>query len=360
MKTQFLSIIFCFIICFSANNIFAQSDSLNAESQNKHHTTQTLDKDSIKIIREQLIDSIIDYAKTFVGLKYRWAGITPAGFDCSGFIYHIHRHFNLPMPRMSKYSSMMGDRVHIDSLQPGDLVYFKTRSAINNTIGHVAMVIEKVPDSFIMIHSASHAGLVIENFIEYSYYVSRYLYAIRLPDEFYLRQWNDSLMEVYKHQNFDIYNDHKQAAVLAQQPEGTTELIYTVKSGDVLGRIASWYKVSVNELMAWNGLGSTRLSIGQKLKVYVKDALVSTYKGVDQMSYDDKQRLAGVSTTATSTNTEVKKDPAYEYYTVQAGDNPYSISKKFPGTTADGIMQLNRITDPSKLRIGQNLKIRKK
>jgi LysM repeat protein len=56
----------------------------------------------------------------------------------------------------------------------------------------------------------------------------------------------------------------------------------------------------------------------------------------------------------------VKKDPAYEYYTVQAGDNPYSISKKFPGTTADGIMQLNRITDPSKLRIGQNLKIRKK
>lgn len=48
MKTQFLSIIFCFIICFSANNIFAQSDSLNAESQNKHHTTQTLDKDLLK------------------------------------------------------------------------------------------------------------------------------------------------------------------------------------------------------------------------------------------------------------------------------------------------------------------------
>ena len=219
------------------------------------------------------------------------------------------------------------------------------------------MVIEKVPDSFIMIHSASHAGLVIENFIEYSYYVSRYLYATRLPDEFYLRQWNDSLMEVYKHQNFDIYNDHKQAAVLAQQPEGTTELIYTVKSGDVLGRIASWYKVSVNELMAWNGLGSTRLSIGQKLKVYVKDALVSTYKGVDQMSYDDKQRLAGVSTTATSTNTEVKRPltniTQYKLEIIHILFLKFHNYRRWHNAT-------KRNYRPSNYRIGQNLKIRKK
>ncbi|MCK9254671.1 MAG: LysM peptidoglycan-binding domain-containing protein [Bacteroidales bacterium] len=360
MKTQFLIILFCLTCCSLCNNVLSQTDSLSIKNNNsENEIAKLVDKDSIKIIRTQLIDSIIEYGKTFVGLKYRWGGITPAGFDCSGFIFHIHRHFNLPMPRLPINSSIMGDRVSIDSVQAGDLVYFKTRSATNNTIGHVAMVIEKVPDSFIMIHSASHAGLVIENFADHSYYINRYLYATRLPDEFYLRQWNDSLMEKYKHQNFDIYNENKQAIILAQQPEGTTELIYTVKSGDVLGRIASWYKVSLNELMAWNGLGSSRLSIGQKLKVYVKDALVSTYIGVDQMNYDDKQRLAGQST-STSTKAETKEDPAYEYYTVQSGDNPYSISKKFPGTTSDGIMQLNGISDPSKLRIGQRLKIKKK
>ncbi len=366
-KIKILSI-YLFVLAFNLNT-FSQNDSLKSEIDTSKVTElRILDKDSIKIIRTQLIDSIIEYGKTFVGLKYRYGGITPAGFDCSGFVYHIHRHFNLPMPRVPSATILMGDRIPMDSLQPGDLVYFKNRSGTGNSIGHVGMVIEKIPNSFIMIHSASHAGLVIENFAEHSYYVNRYLYANRLPNEFYLRQWNDSLMQKYKYQNFDIYNEQKRSVVLAQQPEGTSELIYTVKSGDMLGLIASWYKVSVNELMAWNGLGSTKLSIGQKIKVYVKDALVSTYSGIDQMSYDDKQRLAGAgtssnktsSTTPTSTKTETTIDPNYEYYTVKAGDNPYSIAKNYPGVIADDIMQLNGIADPSKLKIGQKLKIKKK
>jgi LysM repeat protein len=255
----------------------------------------------------------------------------------------------------------MGDRIPLDSLQPGDLVYFKTRAAYDNTIGHVGMVIEKVPGSFIFIHSASHAGLVIENFADHSYYVNRFLFANRMPDEFYLRQWNDSLMKIYRYKNDDLYTEQTISVVSAEQPAGTTMLSYTVKSGDMLGLIASWYKVTVNEIMAWNGMGSTRLSVGQNLKIYVKNELVSTYKNVNTLSYDDKQRLAGVSTTPNKpVKTETKEDPAYEYYIVKAGDTPYGISKKFPGTTVDGIMKLNGIANPSSLQIGQKLKIRKK
>jgi LysM repeat protein len=319
------------------------------------------DLDSVKRVRAMLIDSIIDYAKTFVGLKYRYGGITPAGFDCSGFMFHIHRHFNLPLPRVPSATSVMGDIIPVDSVQPGDLVYFKTRAAYDNTIGHVGMVIEKVPGSFIFIHSASHAGLVIENFTDHKYYVDKYLFANRLPDEFYLRQWNDSLMKIYRYKNDDIYKEQTCAVISAEQPAGTTMLTYTVKSGDMLGLIASWYKVTVNEIMAWNGMGSTRLSIGQNLKIYVKNELVSTYKDVNNMTTDDKQRLAGVSSSPNKpVKTETKEDPAYEYYVVKAGDTPYGISKKFPGTTVDGIMRLNGIANPSSLQIGQKLKIRKK
>lgn len=360
MKKLILAFITVGFLINIGTALYAQNNNA-AQIKDTIKTDKYADLDSVKRVRAMLIDSIIDYGKTFVGLKYRYGGITPAGFDCSGFMFHIHRHFNLPLPRVPSATSVMGDVIHLDSVQPGDLVYFKTRAAYDNTIGHVGMVIEKVPGSFIFIHSASHAGLVIENFTDHSYYVNRYLFANRLPDEFYLREWNDSLMKIYRYKNNDIYKEQTCAVVSAEQPAGTTMLTYTVKSGDMLGLIASWYKVSVNEIMAWNGMGSTRLSIGQNLKIYVKNELVSTYKNVNTLSYDDKQRLAGVSTTPNKpVKTETKEDPAYEYYIVKSGDTPYGISKKFPGTTVDGIMKLNGIANPSSLQIGQKLKIRKK
>ncbi|MDD2385600.1 MAG: NlpC/P60 family protein [Bacteroidales bacterium] len=232
--------------------------------------------DSVAEISTRLIDSIIDYGKTFVGLKYKYGGISPAGFDCSGFIFHIHRHFNLPLQRVPSATSLMGEVIPIDSLQPGNLVYIKTRAAYNNTIGHVMMVIEKTEDSFYVIHSASHAGLVIERFHDAPYYVSRYLFANRLPDEFYTREWNDSLMAKYRYPNADIYKEYIEPVIPAEQPEGTVELQYTVKPGDAVSLIASWYGLKSMEIMAWNGLNSYNLNVGQNLKIYVKEPLYNT------------------------------------------------------------------------------------
>ena len=43
---------------------------------------------------------------------------------------------------------------------------------------------------------------------------------------------------------------------------------YTVKSGDTLSGIANRYRVSVKNLMRWNGLRSAnRLRVGQKLRI---------------------------------------------------------------------------------------------
>ncbi len=53
-------------------------------------------------------------------------------------------------------------------------------------------------------------------------------------------------------------------------PEGNRLLIHTVRRGDSLWRVARRYRVSLKKLRLWNGLWkSTRLRLGQKLRVYV-------------------------------------------------------------------------------------------
>ena len=44
--------------------------------------------------------------------------------------------------------------------------------------------------------------------------------------------------------------------------------IYRVKQGDVLGRIARRYGVSVSQIKKWNGLKSDNIRAGRTLKIY--------------------------------------------------------------------------------------------
>ncbi len=141
------------------------------------------------------------------------------------------------------------------------------------------------------------------------------------------------------------------------QPKGTTKLFYTIKSGDALGLIAGWYDVGVSELKAWNGLYSNRIRAGKKLVVYVPESKASYYEKVNTMSRESKQRREGVS--ARGETTEVILDPNYEYYTVQKGDNPWSIAQKFSDVSVDDILKLNNLK-ASSLKVGQKIKIRKK
>ncbi|WP_459501237.1 enterotoxin EntFM [Bacillus sp. C1] len=67
--------------------------------------------------------SITSIARSLNGSPYKWAGTTPAGFDCSGFIYYVLKQAGDSGSRKT-VAGYWSSKQHTSNPQPGDLVYF--------------------------------------------------------------------------------------------------------------------------------------------------------------------------------------------------------------------------------------------
>ena len=113
---------------------------------------------------------------------------------------------------------------------------------------------------------------------------------------------------------------------------------HKVKSGETLAVIASKYGVTVNQLKEWNNLSSSRIQVGQRLKVSGEDVAIT------QNDYKVEENVNGQA--------KVK----FKYHTVTKGESLWTISKLFPGVTSELIIKANNLGSSS-LKVGQVLKI---
>lgn len=81
---------------------------------------------------------IINYAKQFLGVPYKWGGTTPLGFDCSGLIQYVYRQFGVNLPRVSFQQAAAGPAVSAKEAKSGDLVWWDN-SPRNNGADHIAI-----------------------------------------------------------------------------------------------------------------------------------------------------------------------------------------------------------------------------
>ena len=83
-------------------------------------------------------NGLVNYALQFVGNPYSYGGADLySGVDCSGFTMKIYEAFGYSLPHSAESQSYMGSYVSLDSLQPGDLIFY----GYDGYICHVAIYI---------------------------------------------------------------------------------------------------------------------------------------------------------------------------------------------------------------------------
>lgn len=118
-------------------------------------------------------EQIVAFAEQFLGTPYVWAGSSPSGFDCSGFVSYVFKNFGYTVNRTA--ASMYSNGVAVDKseLQIGDAVFFASSS---ESIGHVGIYIGDGE----FIHSSSGCGYVTISGLDESYYSRMYVGARRI------------------------------------------------------------------------------------------------------------------------------------------------------------------------------------
>jgi len=85
-------------------------------------------------------DRLQNVIEKWIGVPYRFAGMSRKGVDCSGFVALVFRELNnSKLPHSSRKMSHYGRSVSINQAQPGDLVFFN--GGLFYSINHVGIYI---------------------------------------------------------------------------------------------------------------------------------------------------------------------------------------------------------------------------
>jgi membrane-bound lytic murein transglycosylase D len=135
--------------------------------------------------------------------------------------------------------------------------------------------------------------------------------------------------QIYSHSNdtADYYDKLK----MASDTVGLLKVVYEVKKGDILHKIALENNSTIENIKLWNQLETDNLKIGQKIVLWLpKD----------------------------TANSSTAKKSKFVYYKVRKGETIKSIAEMFKCDSIKDIKQLNDISIVKNLEVGQQLKIR--
>ena len=178
-----LLLLFLVVTCYSTL-LYAQANdsTLQINVQPITKNTVILNNNILKLIsyRDSLTDTILAYAKSFLGVPYRYAGRSRAGFDCSGFVHTVFKEFGVILSTASNGMEGSGRPIlNKADLQRGDILFFVNTQRRRGGVGHVAIVYEIKDGEIWFIHSACNGGVRFD-VLSSAYYSAHYYKGERL------------------------------------------------------------------------------------------------------------------------------------------------------------------------------------
>ncbi|KLU60866.1 peptidoglycan endopeptidase LytF precursor [Peptococcaceae bacterium CEB3] len=151
-----------------------QQQQIDAENAKNHPVTGGSGGSSLgqPVQLSGTVGALVSYAEGYTGVPYLWGGTTPQGFDCSGYVQYVFKHFGINLLRTSEEQYTEGIAVSREDLKPGDIVFFSTYApgASHNGIyiGNDTMI------------DAENRGVVVTRLFGSPYWGPRYIGARRV------------------------------------------------------------------------------------------------------------------------------------------------------------------------------------
>ena len=167
-------IIICTLLCSGATQAAEYTNAVQPS------VPMSMSQAALKTLPDA-IQNLLQYALNQDGVSYHWGGTSPEnGFDCSGFVRNVFDHVEgVLLPHSARALSMIGNRIKMTELQPGDLVFFRL---IRRTVSHVGIYLGN--NRFIHASSILTGGVKISSLTD-GYWAKHFALARRLdlPDE---------------------------------------------------------------------------------------------------------------------------------------------------------------------------------
>jgi len=111
---------------------------------------------------------------------------------------------------------------------------------------------------------------------------------------------------------------------------------HLVKKGETLYKLSNMYKVSIEDLMQWNGLSNSEISVCAHLRVQTETSVTQSTTIIPANDFVSK---------GGKVNTTIDASPAKkQYHYISQGETLYAISKKYQ-VSVESIKSLNNLND---------------
>jgi cell wall-associated NlpC family hydrolase len=140
--------------------------------------TPTVNESNTPMNVSKIREGVLKEAKKHIGTPYKYGGITPDGFDCSGFTQYVYSKNGQQLPRTAGVQSTTYAEVRLSKVQPGDLVFF---GSSKHNISHVGIVVSNEP--LTMIHASSSRGIMISNVDADTYWKPKLQFAVTVLEK---------------------------------------------------------------------------------------------------------------------------------------------------------------------------------